>query len=35
MALLLKKGLRLQIIHNIDRDLPEMMLDWRASSPCI
>ena len=26
MALLLKKGLRLQIIHNIDRNLPEMML---------
>ena len=33
MALLLKKGLRLQIIHNIDRNLPEMMLGLESFIP--
>lgn len=33
MAMLLKKGLRLQIIHNIDRNLPEMMLGLESFIP--
>lgn len=33
MALLLRKGLRLQIIHNIDRNLPEMMLGLESFIP--
>ena len=33
MALLLKKGLRLQIIHNIDRNLLEMMLGLESFIP--
>lgn len=33
MAMLLKKGLKLQIIHNIDRSLPEMMLGLESFIP--
>ena len=33
MAMLLKKGLRLQMIHNIDRPLPEMMLGLESWIP--
>lgn len=33
MAMLLKKGLRLQIIHHIDRSLPEMMLGLESFIP--
>ena len=33
MAMLLKKGLKLQIVHNIDRALPEMMLGLESFIP--
>ena len=33
MAMLLKKGLKLQIVHNIDRSLPEMMLGLESFIP--
>lgn len=33
MAMLLKKGLKLQIIHNIDRSLPEMTLGLESFIP--